>query len=130
MNKRTMQTKFEFEQECRRFNKCTGFTAEYHPGTKNHATLIINTKHDSYAYDVNGYRGAIAKLIKIGGYRIMKVHVLIEDGNVHTDIVSTDINKVIRALVDYKNSNDIRAKNPKQLEMNIKPTKNGWEVTL
>lgn len=60
----------------------------------------------------------------------MKIHVLIEDGNVHTDIVSSDINKVIRALVDYKNNNDIRANNPKQLEMNIKPTKNGWEVTL
>ena len=130
MNKRAMQTKFEFEMECMRFKERTGWEAEYHPGVKNHSTLIIKTKNDSYAYDVNGYRGAISKLIKLGGYRIMKVHVLIEDGNVHTDIVSTDINKVIRALVDYKNNNDIRAKNPKQLEMNIKPTKNGWEVTL
>ena len=130
MNKRALQTKFEFEMEARRFKEKTGWDVEYHPATKNHATLIIKTEKDSYAYDVNCYRGAIAKLIKLGGYRTMKVHVLIEDGNIHTDIVSSDINKVIRALVEYKNNNDIRAKNPKQLEMNIKPTENGWEVTL
>lgn len=130
MNKRALQTKFEFEMEARRFKEHTGFDVEYHPATKNHATLIVKTKNDSYAYDVNCYRGAIAKLIKLGGYRTMKVHVLIEDGNVHTDIVSSDINKVIRALLDYKNKNDIRSNNPKQLEMNIRPTKNGWEVTL
>lgn len=130
MNKRAMQTKFEFEMECRRFKEHTGWEAEYHPGVKNHATLIIKTKNDSYAYDVNGYRGAIAKLIKLGGYKVMKIHVLIEDGHVHTDIVSSDINKVIRALLDYKNRNDIRSNIPKQMEMKIVNTGKGWEVTL
>ena len=60
----------------------------------------------------------------------MKIHVLIEDGHVHTDIVSKDINKVIRALLDYKNRNNIRSDIPKQMEMKIVNTGKGWEVRL
>ena len=60
----------------------------------------------------------------------MKIHVLIEDGHVHTDIVSQDINKIIRALIDYKNRNNIRSDVPKQMEMQIVNTGDGWEVRL
>ena len=62
MHTRALQTKAQFEKVAGEFKKKTGYDVEYHPGTKNHATLIVITKHDKYAYDVDCYRGAIRKL--------------------------------------------------------------------
>lgn len=133
MNKASMRTKFEFEQEAKIFKQRTGWTVEYHAGTRRNATLIVDKKGTKYAYTIKrGYDSAIAEMRKIGGYKPMKIHVLIEEGNMHTDIVSRDINKIIKALIEIKNKKNIRTEdgNNKQIEMQLKHTKDGIEISL
>lgn len=60
----------------------------------------------------------------------MKIHVTIEKDNEHISITSKDINKVIRELIDLKNKWNARSDIPKQMEMQIVNTGNGWEIKL
>ena len=60
----------------------------------------------------------------------MKIHVSIEREHEHISISSRDVNKVIRELINLKNQWNARSEIPKQMEMNIVRTENGWEVTL